>query len=104
MFYGSTLITPALSVLSAVEGLNVATDAFAPYVLPMTVIILVALFSVQSHGTARVSALFAPITTVWFIVMPWPARLRSPPIPGCSMRSIRITGSNSCSPTASSVS
>ena len=69
MFYGSALITPALSVLSAVEGLNVATDAFAPYVLPITVVILVLLFSVQSHGTARVSALFAPITTVWFIVI-----------------------------------
>jgi KUP system potassium uptake protein len=69
MFYGSTLITPALSVLSAVEGLNVATNAFEPYVLPITVIILVALFSVQSHGTARVSTLFAPITTVWFLVL-----------------------------------
>jgi KUP system potassium uptake protein len=69
MFYGSTLITPALSVLSAVEGLNVATHTFQPYVLPLTVVILVILFSVQSHGTARVSALFAPITTVWFIVL-----------------------------------
>ena len=69
MFYGSTLITPALSVLSAVEGLNVATHTFEPYVLPLTVVILVTLFSVQSHGTARVSALFAPITTVWFIVL-----------------------------------
>ena len=69
MFYGSTLITPALSVLSAVEGLNVATDAFEPYVLPITVIILILLFSVQSYGTARVSALFAPITTVWFLVI-----------------------------------
>jgi KUP system potassium uptake protein len=69
MFYGSTLITPALSVLSAVEGLTVATAAFAPYVLPLTVIILVALFSVQSRGTARVSAFFAPITLVWFVVL-----------------------------------
>jgi KUP system potassium uptake protein len=69
MFYGSTLITPALSVLSAVEGLTVATSAFAPYVLPLTVIILIALFSVQSRGTARVSALFAPITVVWFVVI-----------------------------------
>jgi KUP system potassium uptake protein len=69
MFYGSTLITPALSVLSAVEGLNVATDAFEPYILPITVVILIALFSVQSHGTAHVSALFAPITTVWFLVI-----------------------------------
>jgi len=69
MFYGSTLITPALSVLSAVEGLTVATVAFAPYVLPLTVIILITLFSVQSRGTASVSAWFAPITTVWFLVI-----------------------------------
>jgi KUP system potassium uptake protein len=69
MFYGSTLITPALSVLSAVEGLTVATSAFAPYVLPLTVVILVALFSVQSRGTALVSTYFAPITLVWFVVI-----------------------------------
>jgi KUP system potassium uptake protein len=69
MFYGSTLITPALSVLSAVEGLTVATRAFQPYVLPLTVIILVALFSVQSHGTARVSTFFAPITLIWFLAI-----------------------------------
>jgi KUP system potassium uptake protein len=69
MFYGSTLITPALSVLSAVEGLQVATKAFAPYVLPLTVIILVLLFAVQSHGTARVSTFFAPLMTIWFIVI-----------------------------------
>ncbi|MGI8852474.1 MAG: potassium transporter Kup [Methyloceanibacter sp.] len=69
MFYGSTLITPALSVLSAIEGLNVATEAFAPYVLPLTVIILILLFSVQSHGTKRVSAFFAPIMLLWFIVI-----------------------------------
>jgi KUP system potassium uptake protein len=69
MFYGSTLITPALSVLSAVEGLTVTTAAFGPYVLPLTVVILVVLFSVQSHGTARVSAFFAPITTIWFVVI-----------------------------------
>jgi len=69
MFYGSTLITPALSVLSAVEGLTVATNAFQPYVLPLTVVILVILFSVQSRGTASISTLFAPITTVWFVVI-----------------------------------
>lgn len=69
MFYGSTLITPALSVLSAVEGLTVATRAFQPYVLPLTVVILVALFSVQSHGTARVSTFFAPITFIWFLAI-----------------------------------
>src|SRR3972149_3243650 len=69
MFYGSSLITPALSVLSAIEGLNVATLAFVPYVLPLTVILLVVLFSVQSYGTARVSALFGPIMLVWFIII-----------------------------------
>jgi KUP system potassium uptake protein len=69
MFYGSSLITPALSVLSAVEGLNVATSAFDLHVLWLTVVILVALFSVQSRGTARVSALFGPVTTLWFIVI-----------------------------------
>jgi KUP system potassium uptake protein len=69
MFYGSSLITPALSVLSAVEGLTVATPAFEPYVLPLTVLILVLLFSIQSHGTARMSALFGPITTIWFIIL-----------------------------------
>jgi KUP system potassium uptake protein len=69
MFYGSTLITPALSVLSAVEGLTVATRAFQPYVLPLTVLILVALFSVQSRGTASISVFFAPITIIWFIAI-----------------------------------
>jgi len=69
MFYGSSFITPALSVMSAIEGLNIATPAFKPYVLPLTIVILVALFSVQSRGTAKVSALFGPITVLWFIVM-----------------------------------
>ena len=69
MFYGSSLITPALSVLSAVEGLKIATPAFEPYVLPITVVILVALFAVQSRGTAQVSQLFGPITLVWFFVL-----------------------------------
>jgi KUP system potassium uptake protein len=69
MFYGSSLITPALSVMSAVEGLKFVEPDLEPFVLPLTVIILVALFAVQSHGTARVSALFGPITTVWFLVI-----------------------------------
>jgi KUP system potassium uptake protein len=69
MFYGSSFITPALSVMSAVEGIKVATPAFDPFVLPITVVILVALFSVQSHGTGRVSALFGPVTVVWFITI-----------------------------------
>jgi KUP system potassium uptake protein len=69
MFYGSSFITPALSVMSAVEGLKVATPAFEPYVLPLAVIILVGLFSVQSRGTGRVSVLFGPITVVWFVAI-----------------------------------
>ncbi len=69
MFYGSSFITPALSVLSAVEGLKIVTPAFDPYVLPLTVVILVLLFAMQSHGTGRVSVLFGPITIVWFVVI-----------------------------------
>jgi KUP system potassium uptake protein len=69
MFYGSSLITPALSVLSAVEGLRVATPAFEPFVLPLTFLILLGLFAVQSHGTGRVSVLFGPITALWFLVV-----------------------------------
>jgi len=69
LFYGDAMITPALSVLSAVEGLKVATPAFDPYVVPITVVILVALFAVQSRGTARVAAFFGPITVIWFIAI-----------------------------------
>jgi KUP system potassium uptake protein len=69
MFYGSSLITPALSVLSAIEGLNVVTPRFEPYVLPITIALLVGLFAVQSRGTGRVSALFGPITILWFLVI-----------------------------------
>jgi KUP system potassium uptake protein len=69
LFYGDAVITPALSVLSAIEGLKVVTPAFDPYVVPLTVVILVALFAVQSRGTARVAAFFGPITLVWFIAI-----------------------------------
>jgi KUP system potassium uptake protein len=69
MFYGSSLITPALSVLSAVEGLEVATPELIPFVLPLTFVILTCLFAVQSHGTGRVSAMFGPVTALWFFVM-----------------------------------
>jgi KUP system potassium uptake protein len=67
LFYGDAMITPALSVLSAIEGLKVATPAFDPYIVPLTVVILVALFAVQSTGTARVAAFFGPITALWFV-------------------------------------
>ena len=69
LFYGDAVLTPALSVLSAVEGLKIATPAFEPYVVPLTVAILVALFAVQSRGTAKVAAFFGPITLVWFIAI-----------------------------------
>ena len=69
LFYGDALITPAISVLSAVEGLKIATPAFDPYVVPITVVILVALFAVQSRGTAQVAAFFGPIMGLWFVVI-----------------------------------
>ncbi len=69
LFYGDAVITPALSVLSAIEGIKLVTAAFDPYVVPLTVIILVALFAVQSRGTARVAAFFGPIMCVWFAVI-----------------------------------
>jgi KUP system potassium uptake protein len=69
LFYGDGLITPAISVLSAVEGLEVATPVFAPYVVPITLGILVALFWIQSHGTAKVGVAFGPITCVWFAAL-----------------------------------
>jgi KUP system potassium uptake protein len=69
LFYGDAVITPALSVLSAIEGIKLVTAAFDPYVVPLTVIILVVLFAVQSRGTARVAAFFGPIMLVWFAVI-----------------------------------
>src|SRR5271167_1961950 len=69
LFYGDAVITPALSVLSAIEGIKLVTAAFDPYVVPLTVIILLALFAVQSRGTARVAAFFGPVMSVWFAVI-----------------------------------
>jgi KUP system potassium uptake protein len=69
LFYGDAVITPAQSVLSAIEGIKLVTVASEPYVVPLTMIILLALFAVQSHGTARVAALFGPIMCVWFAVI-----------------------------------
>jgi KUP system potassium uptake protein len=66
LLYGDGMITPAISVLSAVEGLEVATPFFQPYVIPLTVIILVGLFLLQRRGTAGVGVVFGPITLVWF--------------------------------------
>jgi KUP system potassium uptake protein len=69
LFYGDAIITPAISVLSAVEGLKLVTPALDPYILPVSLAILVALFAVQSRGTAAVAFVFGPITMVWFVAM-----------------------------------
>ena len=69
LFYGDAMITPALSVLSAVEGLKIVAPASEAYVVPLTVLILIGLFVVQSRGTARVAAFFGPITLAWFAVI-----------------------------------
>jgi KUP system potassium uptake protein len=69
LFYGDGIITPAISVLSAVEGLKVVTPVFEPYVLPIALILLLGLFAVQRHGTGRVGSLFGPVMVVWFGVL-----------------------------------
>ncbi len=69
LFYGDAVITPAISVLSAVEGMNVVTPAFEPYVVPLTLVILAIVFSVQRFGTGGVALIFGPITAVWFLAI-----------------------------------
>jgi KUP system potassium uptake protein len=69
LLYGDGMITPAISVLSAVEGLQFVTPAFKPYIIPITIIILIALFSIQSYGTALMGKVFGPITLCWFVVL-----------------------------------
>jgi KUP system potassium uptake protein len=69
LFYGDSMITPAISVLSAVEGLNVAVPGLGRYVIPLTIVILVSLFLLQSRGTEKVGRLFGPIMIVWFITL-----------------------------------
>ena len=69
MFYGDGMITPAISVLSAVEGLEVMAPTLTRYVVPLTILILIGLFSIQRHGTASVGGLFGPIVCVWFAVL-----------------------------------
>ncbi len=69
LFFGDGLLTPAISVLSSVEGLTVENHHLAPLVLPITLLILVGLFVIQSHGTARIGRLFGPVMVVWFITI-----------------------------------
>jgi KUP system potassium uptake protein len=69
LIYGDGAITPAISVLSALEGLNLATPALQPYIVPAAVVILLALFAIQSQGTATIGHLFGPVMLVWFVVI-----------------------------------
>ena len=66
LFYGDGMITPAISVLSAIEGLQVATPVFEPYIVPITLVILAVLFLVQSRGSGRIGSLFGPVMVLWF--------------------------------------
>jgi KUP system potassium uptake protein len=69
LLYGDGMITPAISVLGAVEGLEVVTPVFGPYVVPITVVILIGLFAIQRFGTHRVGGLFGPIVIIWFLTI-----------------------------------
>ena len=69
LLYGDGMITPAITVLGAVEGLKVATPLFDPYVVPIAVAILIGVFAIQRHGTHRVGRLFGPIMVLWFVVI-----------------------------------
>ncbi len=69
LFYGDAIITPAISVLSAVEGLSVATPAFEHWIVPITIAVLVGLFALQKRGTGALGTLFGPITVVWFLAL-----------------------------------
>ncbi len=69
LFSGDAIITPAISVLSALEGLDVATPVFSDYVLPLTIVVLISVFAVQSHGTAKVASFFGPIMVIFFVVI-----------------------------------
>ena len=71
LFYGDAIITPAISVLSAVEGISIATPDFEHYIVPITIGILIGLFSIQMKGTGIVGRFFGPITILWFICLAW---------------------------------
>ncbi|VVE61100.1 potassium transporter Kup [Pandoraea captiosa] len=69
MFYGDAVITPAISVMSAVEGLEIAAPSLTKFVLPITIVILIILFSMQKSGTAKVGRLFGPVMVLWFVIL-----------------------------------
>ena len=69
LFYGNAILTPALTVLGAVEGLKIATPLFEPYVIPISLFLIIVLFAVQRRGTATVGGLFGPVMLLWFLVL-----------------------------------
>jgi len=69
MFFGDAMITPAVTVLGAIEGIEVMTPALNPYVVPVALVILIALFAIQKHGTGSVGALFGPVCALWFVAL-----------------------------------
>jgi KUP system potassium uptake protein len=69
LIYGDGIITPAISVLSALEGLNVVTDVFKPYIVPAALLVLLGLFALQTRGTASIAKVFGPVMLVWFVVI-----------------------------------
>lgn len=69
LFYGDSVLTPAVTVLSAIEGLEVATSTFKPYVVPISLGVIIGLFALQRGGTSRIGAIFGPITILWFLVL-----------------------------------
>jgi KUP system potassium uptake protein len=79
LFYGDGMLTPAISVLSAVEGLRTESTFFEPFIIPATLVILIGLFAMQSRGTAKIGGLFGPVMVVWFIVLESWDCWRSPP-------------------------
>ncbi|HCC10958.1 MAG TPA: potassium transporter Kup, partial [Atlantibacter hermannii] len=68
-FYGEVVITPAISVMSAIEGLEIAAPSLDPYIVPLSIIVLTLLFMIQKHGTGMVGKLFAPIMLAWFLIL-----------------------------------
>ena len=84
LLYGDGIITPAITVLGAIEGLKVATPLFDRYVVPIAVVILIGVFAIQRHGTDRVGRMFGPIMVVWFVVLAIARRRVAGPISRCA--------------------
>jgi len=95
MFYGDGMITPAISVLGAVEGLEIITPQLHPFIVPVTLVIIVVLFAIQKHGTAAVGSLFGPVMCAWFGVLAILGVAQLQQTRRCSRRSVPPTPSPS---------